>query len=47
MLSSDDYLRIQRLVMSGQKVTMEADVKTKFYPDDIEGIQCDSRNSWY
>jgi len=37
MLSSDDYLRIQRLVMAGQKVTMEADVKTKFYPDDIKG----------
>jgi carboxypeptidase Q len=37
MLSSDDYLRIQRLVMSGQKVEMEADVKTKFYPGDIKG----------
>ena len=38
MLSSDDYLRIQRLVMSGQKVTMEADVKTKFYPLMIVSI---------
>lgn len=37
MLSSDDYLRIQRLVMAGQKVEMEADVKTTFYPDDIKG----------
>jgi Zn-dependent M28 family amino/carboxypeptidase len=37
MLSSDDYLRIQRLVMSGQKVEMEADVKTKFYTNDIKG----------
>jgi carboxypeptidase Q len=37
MLSSDDYLRIQRLVMSGQKVEMEADVKTKFYTSDIKG----------
>lgn len=37
MLSSDDYLRIQRLVMAGQKVEMEADVKTKFYNDDIKG----------
>ena len=37
MVSSDDYLRIQRLVMAGQKVEMEADVKTKFYPDDIKG----------
>ncbi len=37
MLSSDDYLRIQRLVMAGQKVELEADVKTKFYYDDIKG----------
>jgi len=37
MLSSDDYLRIQRLVMAGQKVELEADVKTKFYPKDIQG----------
>lgn len=37
MLSSDDYLRIQRLVMAGQKVEMEADVKTTFYTSDIKG----------
>jgi len=37
MLSSDDYLRIQRLVTAGQKVELEADVKTKFYTDDIKG----------
>lgn len=37
MLSSDDYLRIQRLVISGQKVEMEANVKTTFYPNDIKG----------
>lgn len=37
MLSSDDYLRVQRLVSSGQKVEMEADVKTKFYDNDIKG----------
>ncbi|MBL0056147.1 MAG: M20/M25/M40 family metallo-hydrolase [Chitinophagaceae bacterium] len=37
MLSSDDYLRIQRLVMGGEKVELEAEVKTKFYPDDIKG----------
>ena len=37
MLSSDDYLRIQRLVMSGQKVEMEADVKTTFYDNDLKG----------
>ena len=37
MLSSDDYLRLQRLVTSGQKVELEADVKTRFYKDDIKG----------
>jgi hypothetical protein len=37
MLSSDDYLRIQRLVLAGQKVQMEADVKTTFYPADLNG----------
>lgn len=37
MLSSDDYLRIQRLISSGQKVELEADVKTKFYAEDIKG----------
>ena len=37
MLSSDDYLRVQRLVDAGEKVQMEADVKTKFYDKDIKG----------
>jgi len=37
MLSSDDFLRIQRLVDAGEKVELEADVKTKFYPSDIKG----------
>ncbi len=37
MLSSDDYLRLQRLVNAGEKVQIEADVKTKFYPNDIKG----------
>lgn len=37
MLSSDDFLRIQRLVMAGQKVELEADVKTRFYTNDIKG----------
>ncbi|HEV7782250.1 MAG TPA: M20/M25/M40 family metallo-hydrolase [Chitinophagaceae bacterium] len=37
MVSGDDYLRIQRLVLSGQKVQIEADVKTTFYPSDIKG----------
>ncbi len=37
MLSSDDYLRVQRLVSTGEKVELEADVKTKFYDEDIKG----------
>jgi carboxypeptidase Q len=37
MLSSDDYLRVQRLVAAGEKVELEADVKTKFYDKDIKG----------
>ncbi len=37
MLSSDDYLRVQRLVDAGEKVQMETDVKTKFYDKDIKG----------
>ena len=36
MLSSDDYLRIQRLVSAGQNVEIEADVKTKFYDNDLQ-----------
>jgi carboxypeptidase Q len=37
MLSSDDYLRVQRLVDAGIKVQLEADVKTKFFTDDTQG----------
>lgn len=37
MLSSDDYLRIQRLVLAGEPVNMEADVKTTFYDNDTQG----------
>jgi Zn-dependent M28 family amino/carboxypeptidase len=37
MLSSDDYLRLQRLVEAGINVEIEADVKTKFFTDDIRG----------
>ena len=37
VLSSDDYLRIQRLIESGVPVTLEAEVKTKFYNDDLKG----------
>ena len=37
MLSSDDYLRLQRLVDAGINVKLEADVKTKFFKDDMQG----------
>jgi len=36
-VSGEDYLRIQRLVKAGQKVQMEADIKTKFFTDDLQG----------
>jgi hypothetical protein len=38
VLSSDDYLRIQRLIESGVPVSIEAEVKTKFYNDDLKGV---------
>ena len=37
VLSSDDYLRIQRLVEAGIPVTLDVEVKTKFYTDDLKG----------
>ncbi|MGZ3918598.1 MAG: M28 family metallopeptidase [Flavisolibacter sp.] len=37
MLSSDDYLRLQRLVSAGIPVTLEADVKTSFFDKDLKG----------
>jgi Zn-dependent M28 family amino/carboxypeptidase len=37
MLSSDDYLRLQRLLNSGIKVKIEADIKTKFFKEDLKG----------
>lgn len=37
MLSSDDYLRLQRLLNAGIKVKIEADIKTKFFTDDLKG----------
>jgi Zn-dependent M28 family amino/carboxypeptidase len=37
VLSSDDYLRLQRLVDSGVPVSIEADVKTKFNTEDLKG----------
>jgi carboxypeptidase Q len=36
VLSSDDYLRLQRLVNSGIPVELEADVKTKFFSNDLK-----------
>ncbi|MGI4020782.1 MAG: M28 family metallopeptidase [Janthinobacterium lividum] len=35
--SSEDYLRIVRLLKAGQKVEMEADIKTKFITNDLQG----------
>ena len=37
VLSSDDYLRIQRLIEAGIPVTLEAEVKTKFFTEDLKG----------
>ncbi len=37
MLSSDDFLKLQRLLEAGQKVAIEADVKTRFFTDDLKG----------
>jgi hypothetical protein len=37
VLSSDDYLKIQRLIEAGVPVTLDVDVKTKFYTDDFKG----------
>lgn len=37
MLSSDDFLRIQRLANAGEKVVIEADVKTRILDEDIKG----------
>jgi carboxypeptidase Q len=36
-LSSDDYLRLQRLVSAGIPVQLEADVKTSFFDKDMKG----------
>ena len=35
--SGEDYLRIVRLLAAGQKVEMEADIKTQFFTDDLQG----------
>lgn len=34
--SGEDYLRILRLVKSGQKVELEADIKTQFFTEDMQ-----------
>lgn len=36
IMSSDDYLRLQRLASAGIPVTMEADVKTRFFDNDLK-----------
>ncbi|RYE26924.1 MAG: M20/M25/M40 family metallo-hydrolase, partial [Sphingobacteriaceae bacterium] len=35
--SGEDYLRIVRLLKAGQKVEMEADIKTRFITNDLQG----------
>jgi glucuronate isomerase len=35
--SSEDYQRILRLAKAGQKVELEADIKTQFLTDDMQG----------
>lgn len=37
VLSSDDFLRLQRLVRAGLPVQLEADVQTKFFTADTKG----------
>jgi Zn-dependent M28 family amino/carboxypeptidase len=37
MLSSDDYLRLQRLANAGIPVELEAEVKTRFFSGDTKG----------
>ena len=36
-LSSDDFLRLQRMLEAGTPVTLEADVKTQFFDEDLKG----------
>jgi hypothetical protein len=35
--SGEDYLRIVRLLRAGERVEMEADIKTQFFTDDLQG----------
>ena len=36
-MSSEDYLRIIRLIKGGIKVELEADIKTQFFSNDLQG----------
>lgn len=36
-VSAEDFLHILRLLRAGQKVEVEAEVKTTFYPQDVKG----------
>jgi len=36
-VSSEDFLRMQRLLVAGIRVEMEADIKTKFFDKDLQG----------
>lgn len=37
VISSDEYLRMQRLIHAGIEVTLEADVQTRTYTDNMKG----------
>ncbi len=37
VISSDEYLKLQRLINAGIKVELEADVKTRFFTADLKG----------
>jgi hypothetical protein len=37
VISSDEYLRLQRMVTAGVPVKLEAEVRTKFYDNDFRG----------
>lgn len=37
VLGSDDYLRIQRLILAGIPVELETEVRTRFFTEDLKG----------
>lgn len=37
VLSSDDYLRLQRLILAGIPVELETEVRTRFFTEDLKG----------